>query len=152
MKEHGSRQGESGRRVIQLGRLRQWRNFVPFFCSFLFFSIIFIVSMGILSSCSWGGGEEDKTETAVGGGQKMLRLWDKFLQLREYWHLEWIRAGGKGMRMYRNRWGHGMLAWPWLTPSQFGFPSRWPSLVLGQSQWVSHTVGQVVVKVRSKQG
>lgn len=89
MKEHGSRQGESGRRVIQLGRPRQWRNFVPFFCSLLFSPPSFSSYLWIFCLRVPGvEGRRTKTEMAVGGGQKMLRLWDKLLclQLGEYWH------------------------------------------------------------------
>lgn len=89
MKEHGSRQGESGRRVIQLGEAETVAEFCPLLLFFAFFPPSFSSYLWIFCLRVPGvEGRRTKTEMAVSGGQKMLRLWDKLLclQIGEYWH------------------------------------------------------------------
>lgn len=61
------------------------RVMAPFACFLFFFSfvaLLFISSMGILSSCSQGGREEDEDRASSSGEQTMLRPQNKLLCLQ----------------------------------------------------------------------
>lgn len=118
---------EPTRRVIQLGRLRQPRDFVPPSSVLFFFSPSF-------SSHQWvfcfrvHGAEGRSTKRQQEGKQKMLRPQNKSLRLqfREYW-------GGMGLEGVQGSMGTRSASMAGTHPIPFWTPSwpRWQS-------WANH--------------